>query len=193
MGGRSSKQKGSAWERHFVEDIKHGPHGVQSKRVPHSGAMPGYPDDVVLTEFDKPERRVECKYRSKGDGFNSLYGWIEGADGLVLPASGLVVLRRTAWQRLVRWRLDERDGAWLRFDSPGAPRLAVEVKNVTPRKVLLGWLGNADALALRKSNAGTRVMDRIDWLVCEKLVAATLPDDPRAPDDTTDQLTLLDP
>jgi Holliday junction resolvase len=67
------KQKGSAWERDFVDLINENINGALAKRIPGSGALgttlgePGLNSDVVIRipGFTK-KFRVECKVRSGG-------------------------------------------------------------------------------------------------------------------------------
>lgn len=66
MSGRKSKNKGYRGEKEFA-DITGG------KRVPLSGAVEGYSNDVLLGDY-----RVEVKRRK--DGFKQLYSWLEDDD-----------------------------------------------------------------------------------------------------------------
>lgn len=140
MGGRSAKRKGSAYEREFVQKCIE--LGHKAKRVPLSGAMKEYKDDVVVGENDS-QFRVECKYRADGSNFKRLHGWMpDPGAALILPESGLMVLHLVDWLNSL--------------DDP--PAMRFETKKVTKQSGLLDWLGEADALAVRKPRA--------PWLVC---------------------------
>lgn len=129
--GKGAKRKGSAYEREFRDRCRQS--GLLAERVPLSGAMAGYPDDVVVEDFF----RVECKFRA--DGFKRIYGWAEGLDVLVLPESGLTCYSMEAWARAIKAR---KKGVAPFF-------LHMGVKHATPQKVVLGYLGEASALAIR--------------------------------------------
>lgn len=144
--GRSSKRKGGAYELEFVKEVI--ALGVPAKKVPLSGAMKEYSDDVVVGEDDH-QQRVEVKYRSDAANFKRLHTWHPGpGEVLVLSASELEIYYLADWLDIVK-------------------ALAVGVihhnldatfKDVSVQKGLLDWLGSADALALRRP--------RHRWLVC---------------------------
>tara|TARA_Y100001938_G_scaffold149066_1_gene234684 strand:+ start:6260 stop:6697 length:438 start_codon:yes stop_codon:yes gene_type:complete len=63
--GKKSRRSGDSYEREVVEWLKK--LGLsKTKRVPMSGAIQSYPDDIV-TEIPGMgnETRIECKFRSK--------------------------------------------------------------------------------------------------------------------------------
>ena len=72
-----SKSKGSRFEREIVDAAK--AHWLDAYRVPLSGAVEGYPGDVVVIDGKGERWVVEAKKRA--DGFKTLYGWLEG-DGI---------------------------------------------------------------------------------------------------------------
>ena len=139
------KSKGSVYEREFVQRVRN--QLLPAHRVPLSGAMRGYKDDVVVADVV----RVECKFRAKGAGFSRLHSWHPGpGKALHLPESNLFVYRLGDWCDIVRAMVD----------NTASPTIELVTKNVTPRKVMLDWMGEADALALRKPHE--------PWLICIK-------------------------
>ena len=157
--GNRNKARGSGYEREIVQIIQD--LALPAHRVPLSGAMAGYRDDVVVCD----RWRVEVKYRQKAAGFSRLHGWrqtalastdvigLPGANlfrrpiGLHLVESGLVVYSLIHWVAICRAAVDGVD-----LDP------ILVTKKVTPQLGLLGWLGEADALALRRP--------RHPWVVC---------------------------
>ncbi len=136
---RNSKAKGSRYEREFVELVRTSGHAAE--RVPLSGAMAGYPDDVVING----SVRVECKFRKDGAGFSRLHTWHPGPGHVLeLTESNLCVYSLDDW--LERLRCEKLE-------------LAHTSSSVTPQQTLLRWLGEAHALAVRRTRA--------PWLVCE--------------------------
>lgn len=150
-----SKSKGSYWERKFVAAVQDA--GLPARRVPLSGAMAHYKDDVVVCD----EVRVECKYRRNGEGFSRLYGWIGGHSALELPESGLIVYRFGHWLELVRQRIDAENAQLELIEA--VPSSTFVTKSVSEQKTLLGWLGEADCLGLRRAHDA--------WLVAERVKA----------------------
>jgi hypothetical protein len=144
---RHAKQKGSRYEREFCERVQ--AYGLPAERVPLSGAMAGYPDDVVVCD----SVRVECKYRKSGSGFARLHTWHAG-DGtrLHLIDAGLMIYTLGDWCERVHCRQHGGEP----FD------LRTEEKS-TRAAMLLTWIGDADALALRRP--------RSPWLVAERTEA----------------------
>lgn len=138
-----SGRKGSVYEREFVRLVQDA--GLVARRVPLSGAMQGYDDDVVVCD----EYRIECKYRKKACGFKRLHDWMGTADVLVLPDSGLVVYTLAAWLELIRAEVD----------GTPAPELTTITKRVTRQQGLLGWLGSAHYLAVRRPHHPWLVME----------------------------------
>ena len=143
-----SGRKGSRYERELVRLVQEA--GLPAHRVPLSGAMNGYDDDVVVCDT----WRVECKYRRTGAGFSRLHDWLGTADALDLPASDLVVYSLDYWLSLVRARIDgHRD-----------PVPSSVTKLVSQQKALIGWLGGAHFLAVRKPRA--------PWLIIERAIVS---------------------
>ena len=132
--GKGAKAKGSSYEREFVRICIES--GLSARRVPLSGAMAGYPDDVVVEDIF----RVECKYRKKG--FKRIYEWSEGWKVMVLPESGLTLYRIDAWTEIVAAMIN----------GGPHPGFLHTTKNVTPQRTLLGWLGESDALGIRAAH-----------------------------------------
>jgi hypothetical protein len=151
--GKRSKSKGSSYEREFVQRVQDA--GLPARRVPLSGAMAGYKDDVVVCD----DFRIECKFRRDGAGFSRLHGWIEGMNALELPASGLIVMKFENWIALTRRRVDTADHTLELTEG------RIGSLEVSAQKGLLGWLGEADALALRRV--------RSPWLMVERMPTET--------------------
>src|SRR6516162_4549896 len=82
MGGRASRQKGNRAERAIVHLLQD--RGFAAERVPLSGAARGRFGGDVSVPLLGIDRRVEVKCR--GNGFNRLYDWLNGADFLIVRA-----------------------------------------------------------------------------------------------------------
>jgi hypothetical protein len=78
-----SKRKGNGFEREVVRALRRA--GVAAGRVPLSGQLPGFEDDVSV-----PVRGVERKlqYRRRRSSFTSLYDALAGHFGLVVRDDG---------------------------------------------------------------------------------------------------------
>ena len=103
MNGKAPKQKGDRLERHLVTTLRDA--GIEAKRVPLSGSAEGYPGDVVADLPGMGETCLECKARRD---FKTLYGWLEGRDGLILKADRkepLAVFRLSDLLRLLGVKL----------------------------------------------------------------------------------------
>lgn len=61
--GKPSRDKGARYERETVRDIQSW--GLVAHRVPLSGAVDGYADDVVIEHPTLGDLRIECKRRAK--------------------------------------------------------------------------------------------------------------------------------
>lgn len=103
--GKSSKRKGSHYERKIVRD--HEDEGVVCYKVPLSGAMAGYKGDVVVCD----ELRGEVKARKAANGFKKVRDWLGDNDVLFLQEIGtrhdpspkaLAVLPWDRWLELLR-------------------------------------------------------------------------------------------
>lgn len=141
------KRKGSRYEREFVERCQDA--GLVAHRVPLSGAMAGYPDDVVVCDT----WRIECKYRADGAGFKSLYDWLAGHEVVDVHAKG----RTLRVMELTRWCDDRRKD----LDGLHVITFAHEHETQHTFNTLAGWVGESDYLAVR--------MPRSPWLVIEFL------------------------
>lgn len=137
------KRKGSRYEREFVERCQDA--GLVAHRVPLSGAMAGYPDDVVVAD----QWRIECKYRSNGSGFKKLYDWLAGHELLELhtPDAPLLVMELSTW---CKRRMKELDGLSVTHE-------AHQRRTGLTFSMLRRWVGESDYLAVR--------MPRSPWLV----------------------------
>jgi hypothetical protein len=81
-GGRASLDKGNRAERELVRLLQAA--GFAAERVPLSGAARGRFGGDVSVPLLGVDRRVEVKARA--NGFRELYGWLNGADVLVVRA-----------------------------------------------------------------------------------------------------------
>lgn len=81
MGGKMSRDKGGRGEREIVHLLRDA--GIPAKRVPLSGAAPGFKGDVLIGK-GSGQKTAEVKRRAKG--FRELYKWLEGADILFIRA-----------------------------------------------------------------------------------------------------------
>lgn len=88
MGGRASRQKGNRTERAIVRLLQE--RGFAAEPLPLSGAARGRFGGDVSVPLLGVDRRVEVKARA--DGFRELYGWLNGADFLVVKADRLEAL-----------------------------------------------------------------------------------------------------
>jgi Holliday junction resolvase len=82
MSGRRSRDKGDRAERTIVRLFQE--YGFAAERVPLSGAARGRFGGDVSVPLLGIDRRVEVKVR--GNGFRKIYGWLDGADVLVVRA-----------------------------------------------------------------------------------------------------------
>ena len=106
MSGKAPRQKGDRFERAIVH--AHRGAGLHAERIPLSGAVGGaFSGDLVVLN----RLRAECKKR--GNGFRSLYTWLDGNDMLFLGADRaepLVVVPLSRWLELavrIREALEE--------------------------------------------------------------------------------------
>ena len=91
--GKKSKDKGYRLEHELVEKLKE--LGIQAERIPLSGAGGGSFIGDLIVEGKIAEVKV------RGDGFKSLYKWMEDRDILFIRAD------RREWlviQRLKDWK-----------------------------------------------------------------------------------------
>lgn len=80
-GGKSARRKGSEGEREIVRLLRES--DIRAKKVPLSGAIEGFKDDV-LVGVGKEQLRAEVKRRR--DGWRELYTWLNGPDLLFMRA-----------------------------------------------------------------------------------------------------------
>jgi len=78
--GRSQKQKGYRVERKLVHMFEH--EGIQARRQPMSGAIVGFPHDLVVDILGGSS--VEAKARANGEGFKTIQRWKGNAEILLL-------------------------------------------------------------------------------------------------------------
>jgi Holliday junction resolvase len=98
MGGRASKNKGYRIEKKIeamLKDI-----GLPAKRMPLSGAAPGYKGDIQINDL-----LCEVKSRKGGAGFTTIERWLGENDYLFLHrnhAQPLVVMNFDHFATLVK-------------------------------------------------------------------------------------------
>lgn len=76
--GKSSKRKGSEYERRVVRD--HEDEGIVARKIPLSGAMEGYKGDITVADHFQGE----VKARKGGQGFKTIKKWLGDNDMLFL-------------------------------------------------------------------------------------------------------------
>lgn len=92
-GGRSPKHKGTRAEREALARFREA--GLEARRVPLSGAAPGFPGDLLVRLPGLGEVVAEVKARKRF----GLEGWLEGR--------GLLLLRPDRKPPLVVLRLED--------------------------------------------------------------------------------------
>lgn len=98
--GKFSKDKGTRVERYFVNKLLQG--GLTAKRVPLSGAMRDYKDDIILEWLGE---NIQAEVKARADGFKEIYKWIAPVKVLFLKANrkdGLAVIRLNDFAELLR-------------------------------------------------------------------------------------------
>ena len=80
--GRSSKRKGSHYEREIVK--LHEAEGIVARKVPLSGALAEMPGDVIVADHF----RGEVKARTDANGFKKVRDWLADNDLLFLREIG---------------------------------------------------------------------------------------------------------
>jgi len=93
-----NRSNGSRYEREFVAQCQAA--GLVAQRVPLSGAMKGYPGDVIVSD----EITIECKYRKGGAGFKRLFERVIDSDIMAgffcVESSGLRAMTFDTWAKL---------------------------------------------------------------------------------------------
>ena len=99
------RTKGANFEREVVN--KHKSWGVDTKRVPLSGATDFAKHDVMISGIS-----AECKIRA--DGFKTIYDWLEEKpDVLICRADRketFYVLPEHTWKQFLKWSKIIKDG-----------------------------------------------------------------------------------
>lgn len=88
-------------ERFFVNKLNDA--GLAAKRVPLSGAMADYKNDITLPWLSKIAR---AEVKARADGFKEIYKWLEPVKVLFLKANrkeGLAVMRLSDFSELLMW------------------------------------------------------------------------------------------
>lgn len=96
-----SKDKGTRGERDFVTRLNK--FGVTARRVPLSGAMAGYKNDIIM---DWLGGEVDGEVKLRADGFKEMYKWIKPVKVLFIKANrqeGLAVIRLKDFAELLCW------------------------------------------------------------------------------------------
>ena len=99
--GKFSKDKGARVERDFVSRLND--KGIRARRVPLSGAMPNYKNDMVLPWLGG---EVDGEVKARADGFKEIYKWIDPVKVLFIKANrkqGLAVMRLEDFAELLHW------------------------------------------------------------------------------------------
>lgn len=97
--GKFSKDKGARVERDFVNRLNKA--GIQARRVPLSGAVAAFPNDINLPWLGGT---ASCEVKCRADGFKEIYKWIKPAKVLFVKANrqeGLAVIRLTDFAELL--------------------------------------------------------------------------------------------
>lgn len=99
---KHNKANGSRYEREFVQQCQD--FGLVAQRVPLSGAMAGYPGDVIVSD----EIVIECKYRKNGTGFKRLYDLVVHECNFfqVVEVAGLRAVTMDRWLCEESYRVD---------------------------------------------------------------------------------------
>ena len=79
MPGKAPRQKGNRFERELVNDLKAA--GLDAYRIPLSGSMRGFKQDVVIRLVNR-DLTIEAKCRR--NGFSFIYNAIKDADLLAI-------------------------------------------------------------------------------------------------------------
>ena len=97
--GKFSKDKGARVERAIVNKLN--AKGIAAKRVPLSGAMANYKNDVVLSWLGG---EVDGEIKARADGFKEITKWLKPVKVLFLKADRqepLAVLRLSDFTNLL--------------------------------------------------------------------------------------------
>ena len=97
-----AKSKGSRYENEVVKLVQD--YGLAANRVPMSGAIKGFDNDVVIGDL----LRVETKYRKNGNGFISIIPWVEDSLNFVLISGNLAAARLSVALPFFRQVIDEK-------------------------------------------------------------------------------------
>jgi Holliday junction resolvase len=79
MSGKAPRQKGNRFERGIVSDLRAA--GLNAFRVPLSGSMRGFKQDVVIR---LPDRQLTLEAKCRASGFSFIYNAIKDADLLAI-------------------------------------------------------------------------------------------------------------
>ncbi len=83
MNGAGSRRKGADFERYIVRYFN--TRGFPALRVPLSGAAIGYKGDVEFSTLTRNNSlKAECKHHKRGNGFKTLYNWLDGDSDFVI-------------------------------------------------------------------------------------------------------------
>ena len=86
MSGKKSRDKGARGERMFCQEVKD--RGLNSYRIPLSGAMRNFDNDVIIeTDFSPLEGEVKLR----ANGFSQLYKFLQPTKTAGKPPDFLAV------------------------------------------------------------------------------------------------------
>ena len=137
-GGRASKTKGTMFERQVTNELKAA--GLNASRVPLSGALAGYPGDVIIEDTPTGKWILQCKI-SRGAG---------GRGGIAAMLKQVVVGRVDAGEaKFVAMRRAQFIDL-VRGDAPQPINMpTLKVRGLT----VLSHIEGHDALVFRRSGA----------------------------------------
>jgi len=124
MAGRSAKRKGTRVERDFVNKAKS--QGLDSHRVPGSGAFIGLPGDIYIEG-----QRCECKARK--NGFAMMERWLKGNDVLLLKPDfkpEMVVMWWDDWIQMLKELKEYREFLLGPISAVSTKEEAEEIKDL---------------------------------------------------------------
>ena len=142
MGGAASKRKGDRFEYQVVENLMR--EGLNAHRVPLSGAVKGYPGDVLVTDSPTGNWVLQCKItgRSNGGGRIAVAKFLSQVQlGRVLTKSGpFIALRQEAFVAMIRGE---------RLTLANMPEMATDGKQIND------MIEGHDALVFRRDGVKT--------------------------------------
>lgn len=128
-----SKQKGDRAERAIVDLLRS--FGLEAYRVPLSGAVNGFKDDIEI-RLGTQTLRLESKVRSKA--FGNIYRWLANSDCLVIKADNKEPLAIITLDRLAKLisASDVSKPSSHRTTSPDSLTQQALIENKQPHRVV---------------------------------------------------------